>query len=48
MVASHKVIEYAIELFNEDYRYEDKLHPIKSLQTNTKDNTVVGRECYKK
>ena len=48
MVASHKVIEYAIELFNEDYRYEDKLHPIKNLQTNTKDNTVVGRECYKK
>ena len=48
MVASHKVIKYAIDLFGEDYRYEDTPHPIKSLQNKTKDNTLVGRDCLKK
>ena len=48
MVASHKVIKYAIDLFGEDYRYEDTPHPIKSLQNKTKDNTLVGRDSLKK
>ena len=43
MVASHDVIEKSIELFGNDYRYEDNLHPIKSLRINNKDNTQVGR-----
>ena len=42
-VASHKVIECAIELFGEDYRYETEKHPISELSLRTKDNTTVGR-----
>ena len=45
MVASHKVIEKAIELFGSDYRYEENTHPIKELSNNKKDDTTVGREC---
>lgn len=43
MVASHKVIENAIKLFGEDYRFEVEPHPIKELQSRNKDNTNVGR-----
>ena len=43
MVASHRVIESAIELFGEDYRYEVLKHPIKELESRTKDNTTVGK-----
>ena len=42
-VASHDVIEKAIDRFGRDYRFEDKLHPIKELQNTKKDNTKVGR-----
>lgn len=42
-VASHKVIDKAIELFSKDYRYEDCNHPIKELRDNSKDNIDVGR-----
>ena len=42
-VASHQVIEKAIEMFGQDYRYEDKKHPIKELQDRKKDNISIGR-----
>lgn len=42
-VASHKVIEEHIERFGEDYRVQDKEHPIKELQDRTVDNIEVGR-----
>ena len=45
MVASHKVIKKAIDLFGEDYRYEEETNPIKELAIRNKDNTTVGREC---
>ena len=41
-VASHEVIEKHIEDFGEDYRFEEKSHPVKSLQNRTSDNTTVG------
>ena len=41
-VASHEVIEAFIAEFGEDYRYEDKLHPIKALQNRESDNVTVG------
>ena len=44
MVASHNVIEKAIELFGHDYRYEDYPHPIKELQDRNNDNTTVGKK----
>jgi len=42
-VASHVVIEKTIGKFGEDYRYEDKPHPIKSLQDRKSDNVSAGR-----
>ena len=42
-VASHKIIEEHIERFGEDYRVQDKEHPIKELQDRTVDNMTVGR-----
>ncbi len=42
-VASHKVIEEHIEIFGEDYRVQDKEHPVKELQDRTVDNIEVGR-----
>lgn len=44
MVASHKVIEKAIEMFGKDYRFEIDSHPIEELQDREKDNTSVGRK----
>ena len=43
MVASHNVIKEAINMFGEDYRFEEKDHPILDLQNRNKDNTQVGR-----
>ena len=41
-VASHEVIETHIAEFGEDYRFEEKAHPIKSLTNRTADNTTAG------
>ena len=41
-VASHEVIETHISQFGEDYRFEKKSHPIKSLQCRTCDNITAG------
>ena len=41
-VASHLVIENYIKKFGKDYRFEEKAHPIKSLQNRKKDNVVAG------
>lgn len=41
-VASHQVIEEHIAQFGQDYRFEKKAHPIKSLQNRTCDNITVG------
>ena len=40
---SHKVINMYIEEFGEDFRYQDKEHPIPELRDRTTDNTCVGR-----
>lgn len=44
-VASHIVIEKAIARFGQDFRYEDKPNPIKSLQNRTEDDVTAGRVC---
>jgi hypothetical protein len=41
-VASHEVIVKFIEEYGEDYRYEDKAHPVKALQNRSQDNITVG------
>jgi len=41
-VASHEVIDAHISEFGEDYRYEDKKHPIRSLQNRSEDNITAG------
>ena len=47
-VPSHLVMEYCIkELNGEDYRYQDKPHPIKELQNRKKDNTTIARTITK-
>lgn len=43
-VASHEVISSHIDMFGEDYRFEIKSHPIRSLQSRTSDNTTAGRK----
>jgi len=43
-VASHMVIKKAIDTFGQDYRYQDKPHPVKVLQNRKKDNTTIGRK----
>lgn len=40
---SHQVIAATIAKRGQDYRYQDKPHPVKELQSRTKDNTVIGR-----
>lgn len=43
-VPSHLVMTYCLEqLGGEDYRYQDKPHPIKELQSRKKDNTKIAR-----
>lgn len=41
--AGHKVIEEHIERFGEDYRVQDKEHPVKTLRSRTEDNFTLGR-----
>ena len=43
VAASHVVIAEAIKKLGQDYRYQDKPHPIKELQNRKKDNTKIGR-----
>jgi hypothetical protein len=38
------VIEKSVKKFGQDYRYEDKPHPIKELQDRKNDNICVGKE----
>ena len=40
---SHKVIQMYIDKEGEDYRYQDKEHPITDLRDRTVDNTGLGR-----
>ncbi|MBQ8431232.1 MAG: hypothetical protein IJX26_04780 [Clostridia bacterium] len=40
---SHQVIEQHIQEYGEDYRYQVAPHPIKELQSRTKDNTTLAR-----
>lgn len=40
---SHMVIEKVIEKFGEDYRYQDRLSPVKELQNRKKDNITLAR-----
>lgn len=42
-IPSHKVIDEHIKIFGEDYRVQDKEHPIKELQTRKEDNVNIGR-----
>ena len=42
-IASHVVINKAIEKLGQDYRYQDKQNPVKELQNRKKDNTTLGR-----
>jgi hypothetical protein len=41
-VASHEVIQKHIDEYGEDYRFEEKKHPIRQLQNRSQDNTTVG------
>ena len=40
---SHKVINMYIDEYGEDFRYQDKEHPIADLRDRTTDNTCIGR-----
>ncbi len=40
---SHAVVAEAIAKTGQDYRYQDKAHPIKELQNRKKDNTELAR-----
>ena len=42
-VASHVVIDQYLKKNREDYRYEDKPHPVKELQNRQMDNTTIAR-----
>ena len=44
-VASHVVIQDAIEANGRDYRFETEEHPIPALRNRTKDNTTLGRKA---
>ena len=44
-VASHNVIEQYITEAGEDYRFQEKTHPVKELRCRTCDNTDLGRTC---
>lgn len=44
IVASHNVIQEAIDTFGRDYRYEIADHPIEQLQDRRKDNSSIGRK----
>ena len=40
---SHKVIFDHIKNFGEDYRVQDKEHPIRALRDRKLDNTTIAR-----
>ena len=42
-VASHKVIDKYIMEAGEDYRFQEREHPVKSLRSRKEDNVNVGR-----
>ena len=42
-VPSHAVIEAQITAAGQDYRFEDKAHPIEELRSRTVDNTTLAR-----
>ncbi len=42
-VGTHQVIEKIIKERGEDYRIQDKDHPIRELANKKADNTTVGR-----
>ena len=42
-VASHEVIEKHIKEFGEDYRFEEREHPVVALRKRDEDNYVLGR-----
>ncbi|MGN0984327.1 MAG: hypothetical protein ACI4OI_05730 [Gemmiger sp.] len=44
-VASHQVIVETIAARGEDYRFEDKPHPIQALRDRTQDNITLAREA---
>ena len=43
LVPSHAVIEAQITAAGQDYRFEDKAHPIEELRSRTADNTTLAR-----
>ncbi len=43
MTPSHVVVAEVIEKMGQDYRYQDKPHPVKELQNRKKDNTELAR-----
>ena len=45
--ASHVVIAKAAAKLGQDYRYQDKQHPVKELQNRKKDNIELGRSRTK-
>lgn len=40
---SHKVINMYIDKFGEDFRYQDKEHPLQEMRNREIDNTTIGR-----
>lgn len=46
-VASHVVIAKTADKLGQDYRYQDKAHPVKELQNRKKDNIVLARSRSK-
>lgn len=42
-IPSHQVIAETIKQLGQDYRYQDKPHPVKELQSRKKDNTKIAR-----
>ena len=44
---SHAVVAEAIAKFGQDYRYQDKPHPVKELQNRKQDNTQLARSRTK-
>ena len=41
--ASHKVTQEHIDMFGEDYRVQDKEHPVEELRSRKEDNVNIGR-----
>ncbi|MCM1403968.1 MAG: hypothetical protein NC133_00445 [Prevotella sp.] len=45
--ASHVVVAETIAKLGQDYRYQDKIHPVKELQNRKQDNTELARSRTK-